>query len=556
MKKIATSGLCVLVFAWLVPNHYSPWISFYNEFLAAVGLWILALSLFWHTEKLILPRTVGIPVVLGLLMIGGDWYAGRIVFQSDVGYGLIYLSILLLSGVVGANLGMGYLSKNFNYPLKNKFVINLTWSLVVGALVSAIIGTIQWMKWPAGLWIMESQGRAYSNLAQPNHYATLLAMGVGGAGLLFETKQVSKSIFYGIVLWLCWGVLSSESRTGFLAVALIFVIWTLNKNSLPTQSGCWWRLIGVLTIWMTARVMWPRFSELMGASESRNIINFHSDSRLILWKQLGAAIVEHPWHGYGWLQIGRAQDVVAPEISAQAVSYSHNLFLDITLWFGLPLSILLLILSFKWIQSVFVPSLPERIYPLAVIAPLALHSMLEFPYAYTYFLIAGGLFVGVISAMKNEPALRLPKFLLVILLISTATAGMALMRVQTSAEEPLRMALSGDHLFGGPPVDAPPSVLGLGVDVSALIETLSYHGPETPISVEQAKRIAWRYPSVSTHRRRVISLFGIGDFTEACRALTAFKSLYDKNEYLRLLLSIRLLINEKPSSGDSLKLCH
>jgi len=42
---IKLTALLLVTVAWLVPNHYPPWSSFYNEATAAFGLALLAVSI-------------------------------------------------------------------------------------------------------------------------------------------------------------------------------------------------------------------------------------------------------------------------------------------------------------------------------------------------------------------------------------------------------------------------------------------------------------------------------------------------------------------------------
>ena len=54
------------------------------------------------------------------------------------------------------------------------------------------------------------------------------------------------------------------------------------------------------------------------------------------------AIAEEPWHGYGWNQTTAAQFRVVDSIhNKEWVTSAHNLILDIFVWCGIPLGLLI-----------------------------------------------------------------------------------------------------------------------------------------------------------------------------------------------------------------------
>lgn len=546
------AGLLLLVGGWLIPNHYAPWLSFHGEFMAGAAAWVLAAGAVMHGACTRLPRPVALPALLGLVALGIDFLEGRALFASDLGYGLMYLGLWVLAGAAGAHM-VGPASANH---LKltgsqssewSRAWVPLSWAIVIGALLSEMAATVQWLRWSTGLWVVASGGRAYANFAQPNHYATLLSMGLAALGILRAARQISFAPWVTVVLLLCWGVLQSESRTGFVAVAIIFTGWTAHRAAVSRCWVTWIYLLVVLSFWLSARLVWPAFAQLLGAVASRSASDFSSNSRLHLWQQLCLALTEHPWTGYGWLQVGRAQDSVAHALPGHVVGFSHNLFLDVALWFGAPCSLLLMFMCMRWLQKSFSIALPDRLHPLLLLVPLGLHSMLEYPYAYAYFLVPFAIVVGALAQSTPSLAWALPRWLLPGLLMLCAVAGLALVKVQISAEEPMRAALADDSRFGvSQPQQAPQMVLGLGDDVLALVQSLSHTGPEVEASIEQAQRVAWRYPQQATHRRRVMSQFLGGQTAAACRSLKAFRSLYGIEQTRRLLISLRLAMQ---SSG-------
>lgn len=112
-----------------------------------------------------------------------------------------------------------------------------------------------------------------------------------------------------------------------------------------------------------------------------------------------------PWFGYGWLQTGWAQQVTAEThpILRTYMSYSHNLALDLIVWVGWPLAIILLGLLFVW----FFENLSRRnrddgnIYLYCAVLGVFIHGMLEYPLAYAYFLMPLGLIMGYLDGTRS-----------------------------------------------------------------------------------------------------------------------------------------------------------
>lgn len=538
MSIVSLAGFFLLIIGWLAPNHYEPWLSFHGEIISSAGAFLLALDVLIRKREILLSYAVAAPAALIVALLVFQKLNGALLFNSDLGYGLLYGGIWIVSGVVGSDAARKSLSGYCDHP---EGLTGFLWAVTAGAVVSGIVGTFQWLRLPLLLWMVESDGRAYANLAQPNHYATLLAMGIASLGYLLFIGKLKKWIFLCGTLFLCFGVLSSESRTGFLAVILIFAIWTAeiaysNKNRTP-----WLYFTLIIGLWFCARFFWPSFATFVGVAASRDATDFSSSSRIILWRQLAEALLQQPWSGYGWLQVGRAQDTIAPFFGATATASAHNIFFDVALWFGIPSAIILLAMSVKWFWSLKRSFRPDVLYPLAVLAPLALHSMLEFPYEYSYFLIPLGILIGFISSALGSRSLEFHRGALLALLMLLAASGFALAKIQLSYEEPMRIALADEHKFRKEEIINPPQeIFGFGQDVYALFKALTHTGPETDATVTQAAYTSWRYPSRATHRRRVLSLFKSGQQKSACRALAAFQSFYDIGSYERLAISVQI----------------
>lgn len=112
------------------------------------------------------------------------------------------------------------------------------------------------------------------------------------------------------------------------------------------------------------------------------------------------ALREAPWTGYGWLQAGAAQYTVADQFPpmTELFLHAHNLFLELAVWCGYPLGILLIAFVVYWFASRLRRTVTlEGCCGLLIVVLLGIHSMLELPYHYAYFLIPAGIWIGIVD---------------------------------------------------------------------------------------------------------------------------------------------------------------
>ena len=165
-----------------------------------------------------------------------------------------------------------------------------------------------------------------------------------------------------------------------------------------------------------------------------------TDSHLHRFGGQGVKPWQAPWFGYGWNKVGRAQ--LATALAHPSANHwygdSHNLVLDVVLWAGIPLGLLLSALLAWWlVRQVRRCNDPDRWALLLAIAAVLLHAMVEYPHNYLYFLLPVGLMIGLLeggpqaSPTRGLPAasLGLPLVGMVVMLV---WIGVEYMRVAES----------------------------------------------------------------------------------------------------------------------------
>ncbi|AIJ49669.1 Lipid A core - O-antigen ligase-related enzymes [Comamonas testosteroni TK102] len=120
-----------------------------------------------------------------------------------------------------------------------------------------------------------------------------------------------------------------------------------------------------------------------------------------------AAISEKPFIGWGWLNLGAAQQNFTVNIGgAENMDHAHNLFLDLMIWFGVPVGgVIAIALIFWMVRSLHgniiakgnEKSVITSQCAILLILPIAVHSMLEYPFAYMYFMLPCVFFMGVVE---------------------------------------------------------------------------------------------------------------------------------------------------------------
>jgi hypothetical protein len=199
--------------------------------------------------------------------------------------------------------------------------------------------------------------------------------------------------------FLLFGIALAGSRTAWIGVALLVV------------AAWWWR-----SLWRSAHLPWVAtglgfyfvlcvaiqgwLGLLLNGTEATDVVRMGSELRPLAWAVFLDAAWQRPWFGYGWNQTALAQLTVAtahPSLH-NVFSYAHNLFLDLILWCGIPLGLLLSasLLGWFWTRFRAVQSAENAVLLLFLLV-VANHAMLELPLYYAYFLLPTGLVMGMLN---------------------------------------------------------------------------------------------------------------------------------------------------------------
>lgn len=304
-------------------------------------------------------------------------------------FGFIVATVVLVfAGASQSRLGLG----------RSTFAVAGVALACAGTLSAGIALTQVFApNWTGSTWIAASaiDGRAVGNLRQPNHLATLLLwsivasvwLGSSGVGPRLLAMATSTFMLFGLVL--------TASRTGMIGVAML-ALWGVVDRRLrkPHRVLLWLTPLMYVAFWLAAA----------GVGGGGDTGAFHGDtqlhrsdissSRFAIWSNTLSLIAAHPWFGVGWGEFNFAWSLTPfPNRPTAFFDHTHNLPLQLAVELGLPLATLILALlayalwsAFKAARDADEDSAWLRPAFLMVLM-IAVHSQLEYPLWYAYFLL-------------------------------------------------------------------------------------------------------------------------------------------------------------------------
>lgn len=441
-KILAPFWLVVSAFAlsvgWLLPNHYPPWSSFHLDAWVAAVLSVVVVAVIvrsptvtaWHGMSVLAAVLVCLPWVqygFGLIPLAGlAWITS------------IYLLGLLLALLVGAQ---------WESTSPGQLADFLFMAIGIAALVSVGLQLHQWLMLD-GLDLSSmghGYGRPYANLGQPNQLGTLLLWALLGTAWAVRRCQIGAGTAVFCALYLLFGLALTASRTAWVAVVLMTAacwIWR------PLWPNRWVPLVvtvlAVVFISYVLSIGWLSEALMIAPAEPLDIARVGTETRPMIWAMFGDAVLRHPVVGYGWNPLSVAQIEVAADhpVMKSVYSHSHNLFLDLVLWCGIPigLTVSLYLLRWLWTRIRRVGSAEDALMIFFVVVAVN-HAMLEFPLQYAYFLLPVGLMMGALDSRLGSRAVWVSGRRVIVGLWLLAAALLILLIRDYSRIEPTYQAL-------------------------------------------------------------------------------------------------------------------
>jgi O-antigen ligase len=414
---------------FLLPFHTWPVPSFWTEWwVCTLGLAASLTGLSVTRDRLHLSQLLLIPAVLLATLVLQFALARVGTAQLGLFYGTYLLWAALLM-VLGRHLADTVGLRRLADVLAVAFVL--------GTLAGSAVALLQWLgvadrvPWA---YLPESRG-IQANLGQENHHAHYSWLGIASAFYLRGRAYLSRGWFWLLVLSVTFGSVLSGSRSVVLYALLILFLLAFARHRdsrvldtdlladaailLPVLValnlfGAWmspripefWVWLGGLHPWLDIGVLSSRAGDaLMPGARLYESISGPS-VRMSILRTAWAVFGESPWLGqgagnYAWgsLLAATGQSVDRPMIVSE---HAHNVVFQLLAEFGAPATLLVIALLVVWArQFLRRPWTLEHTWCASILGIGAVHSLLEYPYWYSYFLAPTALLLGATDRTKN-----------------------------------------------------------------------------------------------------------------------------------------------------------
>ena len=398
-----------LAVAWVLPNHYPPWSTFHMDAWLAIVLLLAAAALLvratgpvvWHGITLLAAVLVCIPAL--------QYLFGMVPLSGTAWISTAYLIGFLLALLIGAH---------WESASPGQLADGLFLAIAIAALLSVGLQLHQWLSLDLlDIWSMgDGYGRPFANFGQPNNLGTFFLWGILGAawGLVRRLIGVGTALF--MAAFLLFGLALTLSRTGWVAVALLIAASWIWRRLWSDPLFPW--VVTGLGLYFAACVMsisWLNQLFLFSLpSDAVDLVRMSGELRTVVWALFIDAALQQPWFGYGWNQVSLAQLTAALDHPPLRVlfSHSHNLFLDLMLWCGIPVGLFVsgCLLRWFWLRLRAVRSAEDAVLLLFLLV-VGNHAMLELPLHHAYFLLPAGLVMGALNVRLDvRPVLILGRW--------------------------------------------------------------------------------------------------------------------------------------------------
>lgn len=400
------ASLFLIGLAWtlpfLQPWHRFPLTGFYSEWLAfALGLAAALVLLHKKSWQDAAPPVVAIAPVGLIVVLGLQAALGRMPYAEQALTATLYLlwaSLLMVLGqAIRRELGM------------TPVATTLAWFLLAGGAISALVGLLQHYQISTPFDSLVGRKAAlqvYGNLGQPNHFAAYLTLSLASTTYLFSCRRLHGALAAGCIALFLLLLAVAGSRSTWLYLGALIVL-ALLLHRLRRDDGS--RRIAVLACWLlpgflaaqwlvTLPFMAPAGVELV----TERLFQMASgiEPRLQMWGEawdmflsaplLGAGLGQFAWHHF--LHQAATGATAAPGV----FNHSHNVVMQLLAETGALGASVIVGAVLLWLADLRRAKFGlEAWWLLALLSVIGIHSLLEYPLWYAYFLGMAALLLGL-----------------------------------------------------------------------------------------------------------------------------------------------------------------
>ena len=391
-----------LALGWLLPNHYPPWSSFHFDAWVAAAMLPVSLATILLGVPLVRWNAISLLVAGLALLLALQYQQGLIALAGNAWVCAGYLFGFLLALVTGAR----WAAANEDQPADGVFL-----AIGIAAMLSVGLQLHQWLELDRlDIWSMgQGYGRPFANFGQPNQLGTFLLWALLATGWGYVRNFIGARTSIFVALYLLFGLALTASRTAWIALFLVVVAaWAWRRlwpsSRLPMAITC----LAAYFVVCVISIGWiNQLLQLGSPYDGEGIARITGELRPAVWSLFVDAALQRPLFGYGWNQVGLAEVMASTDRNAlhQFFSQSHNLFLDLVLWCGIPVGLTVSAFLIWWfLRHILAVRRAEDALLLLLLIVVANHAMLELPLHYAYFLLPTGLVMGALDARMGARA--------------------------------------------------------------------------------------------------------------------------------------------------------
>ncbi len=404
------AALPLMVLAAAAPSllayNVSPSPTFLNQALA-FALWgaVVIVSLPGRFNRGVWPLLAALGVLA--LAASGSW-----VVALPASLALSSIATLAAAAVLAAG-GAGARARADATALFTAFC----WGWLAAGLLNVVVAMAQVFvpDLAESAWIAASglPGRAVGNLRQPNHLSSLLTWSVIAVAALLQLRRLAWPLAAAAMSALVFAVVLTASRTGLVSV-LLLAVWGLadRRLSRPARLLLMAAPLAYALAWL-GMAQWAAASQHSFGGSQRLAETDISASRFAIWADTLALIRQQPFTGVGFGEFNIAWTLTPfPGRPVAFFDHTHNLPLQLAVELGLPLAALVMALLLwalgrglrrAWMAT---PDASDagtaQRCAMVIVLMIGLHSLLEYPLWYSYFLLPAAWAWGF--ALQGEPA--------------------------------------------------------------------------------------------------------------------------------------------------------
>ncbi|WP_232415434.1 MULTISPECIES: PglL family O-oligosaccharyltransferase [Methylotenera] len=398
--------------------HAQPMTSFYTEWIAGalglIALFPLLCSTAWSAPQQSFGQTTSIQSPLRIPRISLIFLGLGAILCVQWALGMLHSSqytLTVLSYFIWAFLLIVLSSYLRNKLGLENMATTLAWGLVVAGIINIGIVVLQFVVRTGGVVAFLPNLSSFGALSQTNHFADFCALAITSLIYLYAKRCFSFS-FFSLILVLFMIMLSfSGSRSAWLyLIALTFLIAVMhrctikqNKESESTRSA--WRAgILLLPIFVVVQlfIYFVIPNEYINLPTERLFDGLAADSasaRLQFWYDSLRIFLQSPWLGVGAGKLISNTFLLidAPTVMAskRIFEHAHNLFMQLLAEMGIFAFLIVFAGLFSWAKAFKWRDLNlETWWLISLLAILSIHSMLEYPLWFTFFLGIAAVLLG------------------------------------------------------------------------------------------------------------------------------------------------------------------